>query len=241
MANTSNEVVELGAVTTRLIGGKAHSLNKLIQLGYAVPNGFVVLPQLDLTTGHIRKIFDEYVFDRVAVRSSAINEDGEKTAWAGQLETKLNVGSDGLIDAIQICRDSGTSERAKAYAQVHQQLSGEVAVIVQRMLHSTVSGVAFSKHPVTGQDAVVIEAVHGLGEPLVGGQVTPDTYVVKKPFELSEQHLISTKPILNHNKLQEVTALTLSIASDFAYPVDIEWAYEKNILYVLQARPITTL
>ena len=148
----------------------------------------------------------------------------------------LNVERDGLIEAIEYCRRSADSERARAYAKSHAAESGGVAVIVQKMLDSRVSGVAFSKHPVTGAQKVVVEAVKGLGEQLVSGQVTPDTYI-----EDGEQHLSGDVPILTDNELAEVRELTKRVEGFFGHPIDIEWAYEKNVLYLLQARPITTV
>lgn len=223
------------------VGGKARALAELARLGHEVPGAFVVLPSETLMPEVMLGAFDELDARNVAVRSSAINEDGDNAAWAGQLETKLNVERDGLIDAIEFCQNSAKSARAQAYAKAHEQQSGGVAVIVQRMLDSAISGVAFSKHPVTGQEAIVIEAVYGLGEQLVSGLVTPDTYVITEPFVISEQHLAGGEPILNTKKLEEVTTLTRTIAEQFGHPVDVEWAYEGDVLYVLQARPVTTL
>lgn len=222
-------------------GGKANGLVKLMRYGHRVPEGFVILPNAELQDSEILGTFDQLGAQRVAVRSSAINEDGDNAAWAGQLETKLNVERDQLIDAIVVCRESASSARAQAYRTAHGQESGGVAVIVQRMLNSDISGVAFSKHPVTGQDAVVIEAVYGLGEQLVGGTVTPDTYVIAEPFTISEQHIAGAEPILNTEQIGAVTTLTRDIARQFGFQIDIEWAYEGGVLYVLQARPITTL
>lgn len=223
------------------VGGKARSLVKLKLAGQRVPDGFVILPTRELDKTELFRAFDSLASERVAVRSSAVNEDGENTAWAGQLETKLNVGRDELIDVTKACRESAESARAQAYAVAHGQESGEVAVIVQRMLDSDISGVAFSKHPVSGQDAVVIEAVKGQGEQLVSGIVTPDTYVIGRSDTIAEQHLSGDRPILTSYQLEEVTQLTRSIAEQFGYPVDIEWAYDDSVLYALQARPITTL
>lgn len=223
-------------------GGKAGSLMKLISLGYRVPPGFVILPEANIEKDYllILQHFDDLKTGLVAVRSSATNEDSETVAWAGQLETKLNIEREGLLEAVKACRESANSDRARAYADAHGQVSGEVAVIVQRMLKSEVSGVAFSKHPVTGEGAAVIEAVNGSGEQLVNGMITPDTYVVHEPFEVAEQHLVSDVPILAKTKLEEVAELTRSVAAHFGYAVDIEWAYEHDVLYLLQARPITT-
>lgn len=234
------KIVNLSDLKNEKAGGKASSLAKLMQLGHMVPGGFVLLPGEVMDRRDLLASVDTLDSERFAVRSSAVNEDGKHAAWAGQLETKLNVERDGLIETIKLCRKSAESARAQAYAKARGEESGDVAVIVQRMLDSAVSGVAFSEHPVTGQDATVIEAVYGFGEQLVSGLVTPDTYVITEPFVISEQHLAGDEPILNTKQLEEVTMLTRTIAEQFGFPVDIEWSYEQDTLYVLQARPITT-
>ena len=215
------------------LGSKAENLIRLSAV-FRVPDFFVISPD-ELLTG-IREKYDELGAERVAVRSSAINEDGVTAAWAGQLETKLNVTRENLIDAVKSCRRSAASEHAQAYARAHDMPAGDVAVIVQKMLNSRVSGVAFSSHPVTGSDEVVIEAVVGLGEQLVSGQVTPDMYC-----ETGECHLAGDEPILSDDERAEVVALCKAVAMQLGYPVDIEWSYEGTDLYLLQARPITTL
>lgn len=216
-----------------MFGGKAGNLLKL-QAEFRVPEFFVVTPEEDLDD--VLQKFDELGAERVAVRSSAVNEDSTDAAWAGQLETVLNVERDGLLEAIQTCRESVGSERAEAYAATHGVESGGVAVMVQKMIQSRVSGVAFSKHPVTGEEKVVVEAVKGLGEQLVSGQVTPDTYI-----EDGERHVLGNEAILADKELAEIVKLTKEVEGFLAYLVDIEWAYEGNVLYLLQARPITTV
>lgn len=214
-------------------GGKADNLLKLAQ-EFPIPAFFVLAPE-EALAGVFEKL-EQLRATKVAVRSSALNEDGEHAAWAGQLETYLNVEKDGLLVAIEKCRASASSARALAYGNAHHIHSGDVAVIVQKMLQSRVSGVAFSRHPVTGEHTVVIEAVHGLGEQLVGGQVTPDTYV-----EGSDAILCGPMPILNDDERGEVQNLVKRVERFLAYPVDIEWSYEGSELYLLQARPITTV
>jgi len=215
------------------LGGKAENLIKLRQ-ELLVPEFFVIAPDDDLHD--VLHKFDKLGAERVAVRSSAMNEDSKDAAWAGQLETFLNVERSGLLEAVERCRASAHSERVKAYAVAHQLESGGVAVIVQEMVQSRVSGVAFSKHPVSGEEKVVVEAVRGFGEQLVGGEVTPDTYI-----ECGERYLSGVAQILSDEELAEVMALTKQVQAFFGYPVDIEWAYEGKKLYLLQARPITTV
>jgi pyruvate,water dikinase len=124
----------------------------------------------------------------VAVRSSATAEDSKIASWAGELETYLNVGEKGLLKHVQMCWSSLFTPRAIFYRfekKLHQQ-KVSVAVVVQKMIQSEVSGIAFTVHPVTKDyNQMVLEAGFGLGEAIVGGLVTPDTYVVhKKDFSI---------------------------------------------------------
>ena len=120
----------------------------------------------------------------VAVRSSALDEDGGMASYAGQHETSLNiVGVEAVADAVVHCWRSAWSPRARAYrrAQGRAQDKVQVAVLVQQLIVADSSAVLFSAHPVTGsRDEIVVNASWGLGESIVGGTVTPDTYVVRK-------------------------------------------------------------
>ncbi len=128
----------------------------------------------------------------VAVRSSATSEDSADAAWAGQLESYLNVTEGGLVESVKKCWASLFTPRAIFY-RFEKGLHGKpisVAVVVQKMVDSEVSGIAFSVHPVTqDKDQMIIEAGFGLGEAIVQGVVTPDSCVVEK----------STRKILDVN------------------------------------------
>jgi len=118
----------------------------------------------------------------VAVRSSATTEDGSESAWAGQLESYLNITHESLLENVKKCWGSLFSPRALAY-RLEKGAVGDiaVAVVVQKMVESEVSGIAFSVHPVTeDRNQLIIEAGFGLGEAIVSGQITPDSYVVEK-------------------------------------------------------------
>lgn len=247
-------------------GGKAASLAHMIQRGINVPSGFVVSNQTDAFSeaeeADILEAFDALGAPFVAVRSSALAEDGANASWAGQLETILNVDRSGVVKAAQACFRSTNSKRALAYAKQHNIDAGRMAVVVQAMIQSDFSGVAFSVHPVTRQsDQIVIEAVQGLGEALVSGMVTPDTYIIQKSTcemlahhagdqtkqlvraanngvvwkEIVKQQSLSTKQI------RQLSALVISLEEYYGFPVDVEWGFVDNAFYVLQSRPITTL
>jgi len=131
----------------------------------------------------IVKEFDELDAKFVAVRSSATSEDSATAAWAGQLNTYLNTTNKDLLDNVKKCWASLFTPRAIVYRyekNLHQE-KVSVAVVVQKMIESEISGIAFSVHPVTqDRNHIIIEAGLGLGEAIVSGQVTPDSYVVDK-------------------------------------------------------------
>ena len=136
--------------------------------------------------------FDELKAEAVAVRSSATSEDSAEAAWAGQLDSYLNVTKENACHNVQKCWASLFTPRAIFYRFEKGLHSNpiSVAVVVQKMVQSEVSGIAFSVHPVTqDHDQLIIEAGFGLGEAIVGGTITPDSYVVEK----------STKDILDKN------------------------------------------
>ena len=131
----------------------------------------------------IKESFKKLGAKYVAVRSSATSEDGASAAWAGQLESYLNTTEKDLLINVKRCWASLFTPRAIFY-RFEQKLNKEnisVAVVVQKMVQSEVSGIAFSVHPVTEDyNQLIIEAGFGLGEAIVSGQITPDSYVVHK-------------------------------------------------------------
>ena len=200
----------------------------------------------------------------VAVRSSAIGEDSVESSWAGQLESFLNTTVEDLIPNIKKCWASIFSERALVYRQ-YQECEGDfdMAVVVQKMVNSRISGTAFSKHPVSGcETSVLIESCLGLGETLVLGQAIPTTYIIEKEsfkqvsYSLGEQETLlrrsisgfgNEKVVVSKNekhltKLEavKISQLVTTIENIYGFPVDVEWAFEDNQLYLLQVRPITT-
>ncbi|KXK11887.1 MAG: Phosphoenolpyruvate synthase [Microgenomates bacterium OLB23] len=204
----------------------------------------------------------------VAVRSSATAEDLPDASFAGQQETFLNVqGENSLIERVRACWASLFTERAMYYRhhQNYDHMKVGLASVVQRMVQSEKSGIAFSIDPITNnKDIVTIESIYGLGEYIVGGRVTPDHYEVKKGSfsivkkEIKEQkvklvrkgagneEVKLTKQEGNEQKLDDATIQRLAeliakVELHYDFPQDIEWAYEKGILYIVQSRPITTM
>ncbi len=225
----------------------------------------------------ILKEFDKLKAEYVAVRSSATAEDSKLDSWAGELESYLNTTRENLLKNVLKCWASLYTPRAIFYRAERGYLPAikskkartaskvSVAVVIQKMVQSDISGVCFTVHPVTkDKNQMVIEAVWGLGEMLVQGIVTPDTYVVNKKdlvitdINLNEQDKMITKiaktnkiikvpkPKQNQQKLKgeqiiELAKLCIKIEKHYKKPQDIEWAMANNKLYIVQSRPITTL
>jgi phosphoenolpyruvate synthase/pyruvate phosphate dikinase len=271
-----------------LVGGKAANLSQLAA-EYPVPAGFCLttrafeiaqrsgasapqmpLPLVDL----IDKAYQSLAAcvgvrnPRVAVRSSAVDEDGDADSFAGQHETYLNIsGVDAVIAAVQRCMESAHAPRALAYRRERGRSTERVrlAVLIQQQIVSDVSAVVFSANPLTGRcDEVVINASWGLGESIVGGSVTPDTYIVRRSdlFVSSRQiatkrrmtiasvdgarevdvpRLLHTQPSLSDSQAIELAQLATALETRMGWPVDVECAYESGRLVLLQCRPITTL
>lgn len=181
--------------------------------------------------------------DKVAVRSSACAEDSETASYAGQQETYLNVsGSDEVRRRIVDCWASFFSERALFYRSRKGSLHDlSMAVVVQKMLDPAKAGVLFTVDPVQRRrDRMVIEAVFGLGEQVVSGEVTPDHYVVDHSGTIKREHIVKQR-VLEPEEIRQLVALGTHLAKHFGTPQDIEWGIEDGKIYLLQSRPITTL
>lgn len=203
----------------------------------------------------------------VAVRSSATAEDSSAASWAGELESYLNTTKVDLLDNVKKCWSSLFTPRAIFYRFEKKLYKTKisVAVVVQTMVQSEVSGICFTVHPVT-KDAhqVVIEAGYGLGEAIVSGSITPDNYIVQKDkwviFDknISEQKFATikgksgnvnknialvkqNKQKLPDNQIILLAKLSQKLHDHYRLPQDIEWAFTKRKLYIVQSRPITTL
>jgi rifampicin phosphotransferase len=179
-----------------------------------------------------------------AVRSSAIGEDGSAASYAGLHETELGVAPADVDAAVRRCWASLWSPAALAYRRFRGfTLHGEaMAVVVQSLVPADAAAVAFTRHPVTGrEDQLVITAVRGLGEAMVSGLVTPDTYVLDKAtLETVEFEPGEGEEALDGPMLRELAELCLGVEAGFGRAVDIEAAATDRTWYLLQARPITT-
>lgn len=207
----------------------------------------------------------------VAVRSSATAEDLPGASFAGQQETYLNItGVDALLQAVKSCWASLWTARAITYRAVQQidPASVTLAVVVQKMVQAAAAGILFTANPVNGQRGqAVIDAAWGLGEAIVGGQVTPDQWVIDKAqgkvlaTTTADKRVMTvrtatgsaeapvpddkrTQPAITPATALQLAAYGVQIEQHFGRPMDIEWAVEAGApgtLAILQARPITAL
>ena len=204
----------------------------------------------------------------VAVRSSAIDEDGSGDSFAGLHDTYLNIiGAESVTDAIVKCWASLTSQRALDYRKLRglDTDSARMGVVVQQLVPADVSAVVFSANPITGsRDEALINANYGLGESVVSGMATPDTIIVSKSDvsqqslaigakefmsvrtesgteEVSVPRIMRSQPALSQDQAAEIAQLAIDLERHCGWPVDVECAFHDSILYTLQCRPITTL
>ncbi|MCX8202330.1 MAG: phosphoenolpyruvate synthase [Candidatus Micrarchaeota archaeon] len=204
----------------------------------------------------------------VAVRSSATAEDVPSASFAGQQASFLNVyGEQALLDAVKRCWASLFTPRAIYYRvqQGFEHSKVKIAVVVQHMVQSEKSGVFFTVDPVTQDpNRMVIEAAFGLGETVVSGAVTPDTYVVDKDtLDIVSKHVARQEWMLvrsenanvkvgikqeyqkvqklSDDKIVELAKIGREIEKHYRWPQDIEWAIEGNKIFIVQSRPVTTL
>ncbi|HUP73922.1 MAG TPA: phosphoenolpyruvate synthase [Acidimicrobiales bacterium] len=221
----------------------------------------------DAVKAEVLAAYDRLGRGAVAVRSSATSEDTAGASFAGMNRTYTNVAGEAeLMRAIVGCWASLFGPRALAY-RATKGLTEEpaIAVVVQRMVDSDRSGVAFTVDPTTGDPShIVIEAALGLGEVVVSGQVEPDTYVVSKSdlhvvderigvqsFQIVRSARGEERIVLDHDQagsrklsdrqIHEVADLARRVEQHYGEPQDLEWCFEGEELFVVQSRPITTL
>ncbi|AAK78773.1 pyruvate,water dikinase [Clostridium acetobutylicum] len=213
---------------------------------------------IDVLSIKLASIFDDFVIMdslvneidkrlkkgvKYAVRSSGLKEDLDNLSFAGQYSTFLNIGGiEEIKKAIIDCYKSMYTKGVLSYfidnnLEVREL---EMAVIVQEMVQSEKSGVAFTVNPITGIDKeMVVEVTEGLGEAIVSGQVVPERYIYnwfEDKYEYSE-----TNSLLSKEELEKIMNTALNIQMHFGYPSDIEFAIEKDKLYILQVRAITKI
>ncbi|GAA4947545.1 rifamycin-inactivating phosphotransferase [Actinoplanes utahensis] len=202
----------------------------------AVPVPAEVAAQI---TGALRDTGGAY-----AVRSSATAEDLPSASFAGQQDSYLNVtGPAEILRHVSRCWASLFTERAVIYRRRHgiDHRTVQMAVVVQRMAAAESSGVLFTADPVTGDRRIAsVDAVHGLGEDLVSGLVTPDVFKVRDGAVV-DRAVAAEKPALTDAQAIRLAALGRRIEAHFGRPQDIEWCLAGDEIAIVQSRPITTL
>src|SRR3989344_1616119 len=204
----------------------------------------------------------------VAVRSSATAEDLPSLSFAGQQATYLNVkGKENVVSAVLACWASLFTARAIYYREKNKfpHLKVLISAIVQKMVNSSHSGVMFTVNPSTNNpDEIVIEAVYGLGEMIVSGEVNPDLYIIDKntksikKIEVKKQELglfrneqgknerqkipkdEQTRQVIDEKQIKELARLGKKLEDHYGKPQDIEWAIEKGQIFIVQTRAVTT-
>ncbi|MCK5884376.1 MAG: phosphoenolpyruvate synthase [Bacteriovoracaceae bacterium] len=217
----------------------------------------------------IRESYNKLGRNLISVRSSAIDEDSAGHSFAGQLSSYLYISSeDSALESVKKCWASAYSERGLYYRRQNklETVNIDVGVVLQEMIDSEKSGVAFTADPVSGKsDRVILNAVYGVGEGIVSGLLDADTYTVMKAdckieqseivekgsklcrdgsnddcIELPVEESLINVPCLSDGELTLLTQTCCRIENYYLLPQDIEWALFEGKFYILQARPITT-
>lgn len=258
---------------TLRLGGKSLQLHRLREIFDDVPPFFTVeFDSFDeVRDPRIEEQLIDYCishgFDLVAVRSSASCEDALETSFAGMFKTVLNVRPPSLADAIGEVLDSVHSKRVVEYCQAHNLDPNQISmsVIIQKMIRSRVSGVCFTRID-ENPNSLMIEACYGLGEGLVSGMITPDTYIVdRESLEIVKEtigyqkvylpppqhgkknggyqevpfHRRNSKKVI-HSEIKIIAEKALKAERHLDFlAADVEWAIEGDLVFVLQARPYT--
>ncbi|MFW6098245.1 MAG: PEP/pyruvate-binding domain-containing protein, partial [Chloroflexota bacterium] len=227
-----------------MIGGKAGTLARLAQDGYAAPDGFVITSEAfdgerlsddawETARRHAAELGGPF-----AVCSSARAEDSATASFAGEFETVLNVeGEAALREAIEAVYHSRHSARVVAYAEAQQMDTvQEMNVLVQRMVPATLAGVLFTADAVSGNRARMMgNFVSGLGDRLVSGDVSGERFTLSRPKGAYEG------PPALRPYARKLFKLGRRLERDLGGPQDVEWAVAGGKLWLLQSRPISTM
>jgi pyruvate,water dikinase len=268
---------ELRADQTDLVGGKCANLGELTSAGFPVPPGFAVTTaayQRDDIDTEVAAAYAELgrAVGRdnppVAVRSSAIAEDMPDASFAGVQDTYLWIcGLESVLDGVRRCWASIHNPEAIAYREAHAIARGGMSVAIQYMVDARVAGVMFTLNPVSGdRSSIAIDASYGLGVSVVGGEVTPDSFLVSKVTREIVRRQIGAKATevvadaaaattvtrdvppdlqaqacLSDEEIGHLAEVGRRIETHYAQPQDVEWAIDRQLgeLFILQSRPET--
>ena len=217
------------------VGGKGASLIKLTRLKLPVPEGYVI--GTDATSEEISSLVNslsaKYTY---AVRSSAINEDGAGASFAGQYETITDVKSEDVLEAIKAVQSSSQSNRVQEYSDSMGFDSCDIGVVVHRFVKPDYAGVIFTSDVITGSSRYIVgNYVRGEGEDLVSGSKNAMEFrmdAIKYSYEGPSEFSSFAKKLYKYCSI---------IRDSYKCPMDIEWAVSEGKVFILQARPITTI
>jgi pyruvate, water dikinase len=268
---------ELRAGQVELVGGKCANLGELTGAGFPVPLGFAVTTaayERDDIGAAVGAAYAELgrlagrADPPVAVRSSAIAEDMPDASFAGVQDTYLWIcGLEAVLDGVRRCWASFHNPEAVAYREAHGITRGGMGVAVQYMVDARVAGVMFTLNPVSGDpSSIAIDASYGLGVSVVGGDVTPDSFLVSKVTREIVRRQIGAKatevvadpaaattltrevpedlraqPSLSDEEIDRLAEIGRGVEKHYARAQDIEWAIDRHLdeLFLLQSRPET--
>lgn len=230
------------------VGGKGYNLHKLYRAGLPVPRAAVIRPHsIDMSELADRLTAIEWLAGDglYAVRSSGVGEDSADKSWAGIFDSYLFVAPADIAHHVQKVIDSMDATRYKKYSAESGIEIGSMAVIIQEMIDAEYAGVAFTTSPIEGDDRIaLIEVVEGVGESLVSSQKTPATLRVNKVTEIARIQQ-SGDDSINEERLLFICELLMPYLHDierlYGQPMDVEWAVRDGKVFILQARPITTI
>ncbi len=263
--STAEDESRFGGKATSL--GRAMRAGLPVPPGFALSVDFVeaVVAGDPSVLDPLNEAFSELAA-RVAVRSSAVGEDAKDASFAGQHVTILNVDStEALVNAIRAVHQSAHSASALAYRR-RLGVDGppRIAVAVQQLVEPDSAGVLFTRNPVTGARERVIEAAWGLGEAVVSGMVVPDSYRISPEGQVLERTVgekdiaLRSKPdggieevpvdrskvrsrVLDDRQLDALHQLVIRCERAYGDELDIEWAFSREELFLLQCRSITRI
>jgi pyruvate, water dikinase len=268
---------ELRLDQVELVGGKCANLGELTAAGFPVPPGFAVTTaayERDDIGAAVGEAYAELgrrlgrADPPVAVRSSALAEDLPDASFAGVQDTYLWVcGVDAVLDGVRRCWASFHNPEAIAYREAHGITQGGMGVGIQYMVDARVAGVMLTLNPVSGDpSSIAIDSSYGLGVTVVGGEVTPDSFLVSKVTREIVRRQIGAKAIevvadqasattvtrdvpedlralssLTDEEIGELAEIGRRIETHYGSAQDIEWAIDRHLdeLFILQSRPET--
>ena len=228
------------------VGGKGSGLQRLIELGFPVPDAQVVPVDARGAVSPDDLELIRELGEPLAVRSSAVGEDAPNRSSAGQYASVMGVRLADVAEAVASVYASASSDRVQAYREGGAGLHVEMAVVIQREIASTRAGVIFSRDPLTNSPDTVVECVFGHGERLVSGEVNPDQYRVEPGGAVTARLAVKSGAgrllrTLRDDEAVALAGLAARAAEGFGHPVDVEFCFEGPRLWLVQCRAITAM